>query len=333
MPRAPMRAGEQSVPAAAIARLGGVLQGMTEIDQRASRGTLFWDIRLSNQEQRMGSSSLVQQTPGDPSEPNSGEPTIMAFRRPADRPASGGNAKAPAHSQSFGAADALPVVLRLPDLARGPSAAPPVAPVGSKRPWIGIAMWCATGALAVVAVVLIFTGKPESPPPADEAPQWRTGSAATGGADHSPRAGDAGGAMRSDRPVEANAGSPAVDATHRQAADGSSATQPPATAHLPSDATPTGGRPPSFAPGNTFPGGPNPGNAAPGSSVPADGQRRPTGDSSAPTGLSDPWPPEGPATDQSKLQTEVRSAVRPNTARFDGGIRHPELRPSNDISR
>jgi hypothetical protein len=281
----------------------------------------------------MGSSSLVQQTPGDPSEPNSGEPTIMAFRRPADRPASGGNVKTPAHSQSFGAADAPPVVLRLPDLARGPSAPPHVAPAGSTRPWIGIAMWCATGVLAVVAVVLIFTGKPESPPPADEASQRRAGSAATGGTDHSPSAGDAGGAMRSDRPVEATAGAPAVDATHRWAADGSSATQPPATAPLPSDATSTEGRPPSIAPGNTFPGGPIPGNTVPGSSVPPGGQRGPMGDSSAPTGLSDPWPPEGPATDQSKLQTEVRSAVRPNTARFDGGIRNLELRPSNDSSR
>ena len=302
----------------------------------------------------MGSSSLVQPTPGDPREPDSGEPTIMAFRRPADRPQSSGGSKAQSGKPlSFAAADALPVVLRLPVITRGQSAPPPAAPVGAARPWIGIAMWCATGALAVVAAVLICTGKPDQPTPNDEAPQWRADSPDTGGASHVKGVGAAATPSNSDPPATGPTGAPAAGATGPLAAEGSNAAQSStfpwrggelsrqsaADGSAPSDGTPRGAAPPSdlppsMAPGGTIPGDNAPGSAAPGSILPgntppAGGLGQPTvSPSGPPTGLSDPWPPP----DQSKLQTNgPRTAAQPNGpggARFDGSIRTPALRPT-----
>jgi hypothetical protein len=290
----------------------------------------------------MGSSSLAQPTPGDPHEPSSGEPTIMAFRRPADRPPSGGNAKArPAGSLSLGGSDALPVVLRLPELDRRHDVPPKVTPVGSTRPWIGIAMWCATGALAVVAAVLILTGKPESPSPADEAPQWQTGSAASGGSDHSAGVGNDRVAPLPGQRLDGTPGSPAIEASGRQAPDRSNGLQPDrpawrspgpsgqpsAVAPLTSEVAPAGGFPPAVAPRDMLPGGSNSGSTAPGSAppdsnLPASGPRQPMANPGAPAGLSDPWPP-----DQSKLQSDVRSALRPTGVRLDG-IQNLETRPT-----
>jgi hypothetical protein len=301
------------------------------------------NIRFSNPEQRMGSSSLVQQTPGDPGEPTSGEPTIMAFRRPADRPGSVGGKSQSGNAQSFGDPDALPIVLRLPDLSREVSEPPTVAAVGTTRPWIGIVMWCATGALAVVAAVLIFTGKPESPPAADEAPQWRSDSAATGGPQNARGAGDAGAVFDSGRPMDGAAGTPAANTSSSQMVNGSGRAsqgffpgrehvpsgEPSAAANFSSDPAPLGS-PPSAVPGAMIPAGSSPGNTAPGSSLPPSGQRQPpTNESSPPTGLDGEWPPAARLPDESKLQTNgPRSAVQPNTARLGGGIQYLETRPT-----
>ena len=173
----------------------------------------------------MGSSSLVQPTPGDPRDSAGGEPTIMAFRRP-DPPTSGSSTSQPAKPRSFATADALPVVLRLPDLSRAQSTPSPEQPVGSTRPWIGIAMWCATGVLAIVAAILILTGRPDSTPPTDQAPQWQPGSAAASSTERASGADSAGGAVFPGRAMDGSAGPPAVDAASRRAADGSSVSQP-----------------------------------------------------------------------------------------------------------
>ena len=164
-------------------------------------------------EQRM--ESIVQPTPPDP-HGQAGEPTIMAFRRPPDRPASVGGFRMLAPADP----DALPIVLKLPNLAEqqavaspspvsknsytaGQSAAaatsivspaepvarqvaiasepeesphdasPPSASTAPVRNWFGMALWAASGVLAVVTVVLILVGKPNSSPTSDEAPPWQ----------------------------------------------------------------------------------------------------------------------------------------------------------------
>ena len=138
---------------------------MTEMTSRAIRGTFLSGIRLSNP-----SSSAW-----DPRHLSNRRPAIPTSRPAASRrswPFAGlpiGRRRAPApsrssaNSPSSAAADSLPVVLRLPDLRRGRER----RRLSHRRidtPWIGIAMWCATGVLAVVAAVLMFTGKPESSP-------------------------------------------------------------------------------------------------------------------------------------------------------------------------
>jgi hypothetical protein len=239
----------------------------------------------------------------------------------------------------------VPVLLRLPDLGREASAQLPTAAAGSTRPWVGIAMWCATGVLAVLAAVLIFTGKPESAPPSDEAPQWKSERGGAG-TDRTSINGTAGGASLPAQAVEGNAGAPAFDASGRRSADQSSVDQAgspswpargpvaePAAASPRQDFAPAGSLPPSIGPGGVSAGGPMRGNAAEGNSLPAGGPREPTANPSQPTGLSDPWPPEGQPPDQSKLQTGLRTAVRPNAVRLGGDIGKYEARPSDDISR
>lgn len=310
----------------------------------------------------MGSSSLVHQTPDDPHEPTAGEPTIMAFRRPADRPASGGGTKSPsARSQPFAAADALPVVLRLPDLAGSQSVPPPVAPSGSPRPWIGIAMWCATGALAVVAVVLIFTGKPENLPPADEAPRWQPGASESDRAEYSPSVGNAGQGFDPSQPADGVALAPAVGVTAPPATDDSSSFQsgtstgqsgepadpaPFPNDVFPNDAVPTGappsyGLPPAMAPGDTLPGGTAPGGGTgPGRAAPAGpggGLLQPMVNPNGAAGYGDgnAGASVAPPPDQSKVQTTLRTARQstPGGARFDGRIQNLVVRPSDDSSR
>ena len=112
--------------------------------------------------------SPAQATPGDPPGPGGGEPTIMAFRRPLDRPALA------ARPAAAGSGD-TPVVLRLPDLARPAGAAlPDSESAASTRPWIATALWTVTGVLAVVAVAVLLVGKPTAEPAMDDAPSWQT---------------------------------------------------------------------------------------------------------------------------------------------------------------
>ena len=282
----------------------------------------------------MGSSSAVPQTPGDPRDPIGGEPTIMAFERPANRPATGGNARStPAHS--FGGADAVPIVLRLPALTRGQQTPPPAPTVGQTRPWIGIAMWCATGALAIVAAVLIFTGKQESTSTVEEAPQWQTGPVVSDSAN--PSGDGANGRWGSGQPVDGSAvdGAAAREATGRSS---SSQTGPfPWREHVPTEqpaqaeAAPNGA-----APANTYPAGASRPPFAPGTDPGAAGGLGPTTDPGGPAGLGDPEASNGEPSDQSKLQSNVRTATRPNPAggaRLDGGIRNLEARPRYDSYR
>ena len=259
--------------------------------------------------------------------------------------------------------DPLPVVLKLPDLTRGQNDPPPVTPVGSTRPWIGIAMWCATGALAVLAAVLIFTGRPESAPPVDEAPAWQPGPPQTAATNHSPAAGTDGGAALSAQPTDGAA--PTPGASPQQATDGTNATpsgpfpwrdrehsgQPADPAAAGNDAAagnvpPTGGLPPSNTPGNTIPGNAFPSDATPGGTGPARriprARVRRAGCVNQPSLPADRpvlairEAPEAPPPDQSKLQTGLRTAVRPNAAggaRLGGEIRNLDVSPRNDSSR
>lgn len=277
----------------------------------------------------MGSTSLVHQTPGDPHDPNSGEPTIMAFRRPTDRPAPAASVKAQTgkpqtgktqNAKSPAGNDPLPVLLRLPDLSRDQSVpSGEAAPESTRRPWFGIAMWCATGGLAVVAAVLIFTGRPEPTAPADEALPWQAGSAMTANANHAPTVGDGGANSYPPfvHPVDRAAVVHPADPGSPQAADGSSdaptgpfpwrergTSQQPVGAvpfpndNAPAEAYPTGGLAPSLSPGDTIPGGPGP-----------SGLRQPAAGPGGPAGFGDPSLPEAPPPDQSKLQTGLRSAT------------------------
>ena len=90
-----------------------------------------------------------------------------------------------------------------PRIDPGQQTPPPAPTVGQTRPWIGIAMWCATGALAIVAAVLIFTGKQESTSTVEEAPQWQTGPVVSDSAN--PSGDGANGRWGSGQPVDGTA--------------------------------------------------------------------------------------------------------------------------------
>jgi hypothetical protein len=304
----------------------------------------------------MGSLPLAQQTPGDPPEPTGGEPTIMAFRRPADRPVSGQAARSQtAVSPSSVAPDALPIVLKLPDLTRGQILPLPVTPIASTRSWIGIAMWCVTGVLAVVAAVLIFTGKPESAVlPVDEAPAWRTDATEAAVTNHSPSVGNAGRGFPSAQSVGGAAAASPVDRASPQGAEGWSAT--PTNDGARTGASPAGGPPPASAPRGTdgFPGDAFPRESIPGATAPGGtgsggtGAGGPGAGGAGPVGGPYPPPvaPNGSAgfgdseaqnapPDQSKHQTSLRTATQPGTtggARLDG-IRNLDVSPRYDSSR
>jgi len=305
----------------------------------------------------MGSSSPIPQTPGEPQEPYGGEPMIMPFRPVADRAAAKSSALA---------ADMPPIVLKLPDLFAAPADREPTAETGPARPWIGMVMWCVTGILGIVAVVLLMTGRSEPTPAVEEAPQWR------GSATESQSASPAFTASAAGAPTAGMSGggaTGAIDVTVPPAAEGAGQSLPndspwrgpayPGALGAPGGAVPPGGdanggspgypgtsnaapdnftTPGSIPPGGFAPAGAVPGYGSPaGGNFPAGGSTPPAGGQSAPAGLGDgPWPPDAAATDQTKLQTNgPRTALLPNSggAQFGGGIRNIDVGPRNDRSR
>jgi hypothetical protein len=231
--------------------------------------------------------TLAQQTPGD------GEPTIMAFRRPLDRPAVGGK---PALAV---ARDGLPVVLKLPDLARPASTAALAPTIPSPRAWVSMALWLVTGLLGVVAAVVLMIGRPASTQLPDEAPAWDSAAPPAAIGD---QAAEFGGANQNGLPYsQPNTGAPGTPVVQYQ---------PPVAAQ---PATETG-----LPPWNPTNGQSTDPNAAPGG-----GPLQPSGNPTGPTGLGDPWPPDAPEPDQTK-NLEVhsyRTVARPDAARRDGGAR------------
>jgi hypothetical protein len=81
-------------------------------------------------------------------------------------------------------------------------------------------MWCATGILAIVAVVLIFTGKPETSPATDEAPQWQPAFTETAGTNPPAVASAMKGTVLIGQPAESPGAMPPVDAASPAATNG-----------------------------------------------------------------------------------------------------------------
>jgi hypothetical protein len=319
---------------------------------------------LFNPEQRMGSMSPISQTPGDPRGPAGGEPTIMAFRRPTDRPAAGGS-KGP----SLSVADALPVLLKLPDLAGEPDPEPVVRPSGLNHPWIGMALWCASGVLAVLAVVLLLIGKPAPEISSDEAPAWQPPAAESGTSNYSPQfraSNDTG--FQYGAPASGGAAEPLAEGAGGQPVDDGTMNQPeqsawpnqgpvaqagdpltgsygagaPPGVNDPSLAAPGGAGPDAGYPDAGYPGAPY-GNGPDGTGFPAgpgSGPMQPSDNPGGPAGLSDPWPQEPPTPDQTrKLERHsYRNAALPNSAARAGDaklgpIQYLGTRPTDDSTR
>ena len=345
MRRRAERASGSRLPASAAR-----LQGHDGDDQRAIRGNFFGH-----------SSFQTKSSAWDPRHLSSRRPAIPASRPVASRrswpfaglPIVRRRAASARRSCPFAVVAVRPMRCRscsgCPTLPEARQRRRLSAPIGSTRPWIGIAMWCATGVLAVVAAVLIFTGKPESPPPADEAPQWQrrfgrdrqyrplsrtsaTLAVRECASDPSVEATARVAGGRRDQSVKPSDGSSAAPAgaTLRGAAHGRSARATGRPRHrLPSDTAPAGGLPRRPAPGDMSPGGINSGQRRSGrhrSQAAADPGGGPSGSRRVP---SDPWLHGGSAARPEQApDRRCASAVRPNTARLDGGIRNLELRPT-----
>jgi hypothetical protein len=268
----------------------------------------------------------------------------MAFRRPAD---SSGSTSGKSSSVED---DSVPIVLKLPALGGAKSEQAAAASLSPPRPWIGVVMWCVTGALAILAAVLIFTGKQETPAPTEEAPRWQADSPTTLGSNAQSAApfaepdasfGQSGTTFgqtppladeRSTQPVEQALPTPGAPPTfdERELPDGPNAgyrANPNAAPNY-QGGPPRGGQTPYYPPVNYQPAG-----GAPGGSE-SFGQPA-VGSGAAPgyggQGGSDMVPP-----DQSKLHTDLRTATRPPApggARLDGGIQYLDVRPRNDSGR
>ena len=298
--------------------------------------------------------SPAQATPGDPPGPGGGEPTIMAFRRPLDRPALA------ARPAAAGSGD-VPVVLKLPDLARPAGAAlPDSESAASTRPWIATALWTATGLLAVVAVAVLLVGKPTSEPAMDDAPSWQTppisGPAPSNGGSQAPPLAQPGGTPAGAYP-QTQTPSDGQTWNDRGAIGRSFESQPP-SGYPASETQPGSGTVQGPATGGQYLGGGlpatgyssagYPSTAPPGGSVyrhsacavpfPA-AAAQPVDQPNGPAAGGDFSSPETPRPDQTK-NLELHNYPLPTvpgattgTARLDGGIGYPERRPGDDSTR
>ena len=307
----------------------------------------------------MGQPPLARPASGGLPHGDTAEPATVAFRRPERRGA------APAMALATPRRPHFEVLLRLPDLnAVVPVPAAPLAE--GSNPLVGKLMWCATGILAIIAIMLLSTGKPESPRPLEPAPRWRaeeSDPAATETAPAAPgvrlapngNASDLIGAAESGQ-QPASGGPWRAGAQLVQPHDGSELEgnlpadqKPPGSASWPGDAWP-GGYPDTAAPGHDPASTPPAGSYPYPSTAPTDGTDPPAGppgvDSAEPQ--YDPWPgpPQWPADARrgaAPVQSPIRTANRPDAqstgpgttpaAQLEGGIRNMDMSPSYDGTR